>query len=94
MLVPIVRRLLEHGVCHVGVQDLTVVTLIEHAMDGAKVAMHLDVERATDAFLAPLNVDLYLSQRHELGMEPGRTTSVLRTILLDGLRGGSAGVSE
>ncbi len=51
MLVPILRRLLEHGVCHVGVQDLTVVTLIEHAMDGAKVAMHLDVERATDAFL-------------------------------------------
>ena len=57
-------------------------------MDGARVATHLDVECAADAFTAPLNVDLYLLQRHELSMEPERTIAALRTILSDGLRGG------
>ena len=54
----------------------------------------LDTECAAGAFSAPLEVDLYLFQGHELSMEPERITTVLRTILLDGLRGGSAGVSE
>ena len=52
-------------------------------MDGARVATHLDVECAADAFTASLNVDLYLLQRHELGMEPERTIAALRTSLFD-----------
>ena len=63
-------------------------------MDGARVTTHLDVECAADAFTASLNVDLYLLQRHELGMEPERTIAALRTSLFDSLRGGSADVSE
>ncbi len=54
----------------------------------------LDAECSAHAFPAPLKVDLYLFQGHELRMEPERITTVLRTILLDDLRGGSAGVSE
>lgn len=47
----------------------------------------LDVEYASDAILAPLNIDLYLYQRYELGMSPERITSSLQGLLLNGLRG-------
>ena len=38
------------------------------------------------AVLAPLNVDLYLYQRRELGMGRGRIVAAIRGLLLDGLR--------
>ena len=47
------------------------------------------MEYVSDAVLAPLNIDLYLYQRRELGMSPERITSSLRDLLLNGLRGRS-----
>ena len=64
----------------------TVTLLLRTAIDEQEVAPDLDIEYATDFVLAPLNIDLYLFQRHELGMEPARITSVLRGLLLDGLK--------
>ncbi|MGB3635697.1 MAG: TetR/AcrR family transcriptional regulator [Rubrobacteraceae bacterium] len=49
----------------------------------------VDIEYLSDAILAPLNIDLYLFQRHELGMSPERITSSLTRLLLNGLRGES-----
>lgn len=51
----------------------------------------LDGECVADVVLAPLNIDLYLSQRHELGMEPERITVALRRLFLDGLRAATRG---
>ncbi len=45
----------------------------------------LDVECLADTLLAALNIDLYLYQRHQLGMERERIVGGLRS-LLDGLR--------
>jgi hypothetical protein len=87
MLAPIVHWLFEHGVCHVGAQDLALAQPIERIVGGARVATHLNVECVADAFPASLNVDLYLLQRHELGKELERTIAALRTILFDGSRG-------
>jgi hypothetical protein len=39
-------------------------------VDGARVANRLYVKCAANAFPAPLNVDLYLLQRHELEWSP------------------------
>lgn len=64
----------------------TVVVLLEQAVAGDEVPS-LDVEYAADAILAPLNIDLYLFQRHELGMDPERITTSLSRLVLDGLRG-------
>ena len=62
----------------------TVTLLLRRAIDEEDVAPDLDIEYATDFVLAPLNIDLYLFQRHELGMGPARITIVLRGLLLDG----------
>jgi hypothetical protein len=70
MLAPIVRHLFEHGGGHVGAQDLALASPIERMVDGARVANHLNVECAADAFPVPLNVDLYPLQRHELAWSP------------------------
>ena len=70
MLALIVRHLFEHGGGHVGAQDLALASPIERMVDGARVANHLNVECAADAFPVPLNVDLYLLQRHELEWSP------------------------
>ena len=64
----------------------TVLVLLEQAIAEGEAAPDLDVEYAADFVLAPLNIDLYLFQRHELGMEPVRITSVLRRLLLYGLQ--------
>lgn len=64
----------------------TVVTLLERAIGEGEISP-LDVEYAADAILAPLNIDLYLFQRHELGMNPERITTALSRLVLDGLRG-------
>ncbi len=47
----------------------------------------LDTEYAADASLAPLNIDLYLYQRQELGMDRGRMTAAMRRLVLEGLKG-------
>ncbi len=66
----------------------TVAALLERAVGEGEIPP-LDVEYAADAILAPLNIDLYLFQRHELGMQPGRITTALNRLILDGLRGGT-----
>ena len=49
-------------------------------------ARPLDIECVADAVLAPLNIDLYLFQRQEMGMEAARITYTLSRLLIDGLR--------
>lgn len=72
----------------------TVILLLRRAVDEGDAATELDVEYAADFVLAPLNIDLYLFQRHELGMEPVRITGTLRGLLLDGLRGEAGRLPE
>lgn len=67
-----------------------VAALLSRAVERGEAPEDLDVEVLADVVLAPLNVDLYLFQRHELGMEPGRIVGALRGLLLDGLRGGDS----
>ncbi len=67
-----------------GLRD-TVVELLDEAVGGGEVSLDLDVECLTDAFLAALNIDLYLYQRHQLGMERERILEGIRS-LLDALR--------
>ncbi len=64
----------------------TVIVLLRRAVAEGDAAPNLNVEYAADFVLAPLNIDLYLFQRHELGMEPARIISVLRGLLLNGLQ--------
>ena len=63
----------------------TVETLLRRG-EGRGELPTLDVEYLSDAILAPLNIDLYLFQRHELGMEPERIIASLQNLLLNGLR--------
>ena len=63
----------------------TVLELLDEAVGGGEVSPDLDVECLSDVFLAALNVDLYLYQRHQLGMERERIVGAVRS-LLDGLR--------
>lgn len=63
----------------------TVAMLLERGVNSGEVS-NFDVEYLPDAILSPLNIDLYLFQRRELGMKPGRITSSLRDLLLNGLR--------
>ncbi len=64
----------------------TVAALLRRAVEGGEAGETLDVEGVAGAVLAPLNVDLYLYQRRELGMERGRILAFIRGLLLDGLR--------
>jgi hypothetical protein len=63
----------------------TVVELLDEAVGNGELPPELDVDCLADTLLAALNVDLYLYQRHQLGMERERIVGGLRT-LLDGLR--------
>ena len=63
----------------------TVVELLDEAVGNGELPPELDVDCLGDTLLAALNVDLYLYQRHQLGMERERIVGGLRT-LLDGLR--------
>ncbi len=67
----------------------TVAALVRQAMNEGAMMGELDVECVADALLATLNIDLYLYQRHELGMSRERVTRSLHA-LLDGLRPGPA----
>lgn len=62
-----------------------VVALLGQAVERGEARGDLDVEVTADAVLAPLAVDLYLFQRHELGMEPGRIVGALRGLVLGGV---------
>lgn len=64
----------------------TVTMILEHGVERGEMPDDLDVGYVSDAILAPMNIDLYLFQRHELGMEPGRITSSLKDLLVNGLR--------
>lgn len=64
----------------------TVAALLERATEREEIR-HPDVECVCDAILAPLNIDLYLFQRRDLGLEPDRILRSLESLLLDGLRG-------
>jgi AcrR family transcriptional regulator len=63
----------------------TVAVLLGRGVERGEIPA-LDVEYASDAILAPLNIDLYLFQRQELGIKPERIVSSLRDLLLNGLR--------
>ena len=62
----------------------TVVGLLNEAADG-EVSPDLDTECVADTLLAALNIDLYLYQRHHLGMGRERIVGALRSVL-EGLR--------
>ena len=66
----------------------TVVELLDEALGGGEIPTDLDVECLADTLLAGLNIDLYLYQRHQLGMERERIVGGLRS-LLNGLRVGA-----
>lgn len=63
----------------------TVVELLDEVVGSGEFPPELDVECLADTLLAALNIDLYLYQRDQLGMERERIVAGLRT-LLDGLR--------
>lgn len=63
----------------------TVVELLDEAVGAGEISPELDVECLADMILAALNIDLYLYQRHQLGMGRERILGALRSIL-DGLR--------
>ena len=62
----------------------TVVGLLNEAADG-EVSPDLDVECLAHTLLAALNIDLYVYQRHHLGMERERIVGALRSVV-NGLR--------
>jgi hypothetical protein len=62
--------------------------LLSRAVENGETRPDLDVDCITDFLLAALNVDLYLFQRRELGMDRGRMVRALR-LCIDGLRAGS-----
>ena len=64
----------------------TVSVLLKRAVEEGEIPT-LDVEYAADAILAPLNIELYLFQRHEHGMSAERITTSLVRLVLGGLRG-------
>jgi AcrR family transcriptional regulator len=63
----------------------TVVELLDEAVGGGEVSPDLDVECLSDTLLAALNIDLYLYQRHQLGLERERIVGGIR-FLLNALR--------
>lgn len=67
-----------------GLRD-TVFGLLDEADGGGEIPPDLDTECLADTLLAALNIDLYLYQRHQLGMERDRIVGALRS-LLEGLR--------
>jgi AcrR family transcriptional regulator len=59
----------------------TVVELLDEAVGGGEIAADLDVECLADMLLAALNIDLYLYQRHQLGLERERIVGGIRSLL-------------
>lgn len=65
----------------------TVIELLDEAVGNEEVPLDLDIECLADTLLAALNIDLYLYQRHQLGMERERIVGALRSVV-NGLRVG------
>ncbi len=63
----------------------TVAALLSRGVEGGEIKPDLDVDCIADFLLAALNVDLYLFQRRELGMDRERIVASLSR-LLDGFR--------
>src|SRR5918998_3319489 len=63
----------------------TVVALLRRAEEGGEIRPDLDLECAADTLLAALNIDLYLYQRRELGMDRGRIVAAVSSVL-DGMQ--------
>jgi AcrR family transcriptional regulator len=63
----------------------TVTVLLRRAEEGGEIRPDLDLECAADTLLAALNIDLYLYQRRELGMDRGRIVAAVGS-MLDGMR--------
>lgn len=63
----------------------TVVELLDEAVGNEEVSLDLDIECLADTLLAALNIDLYLYQRYQLGMERERIVGALRSVV-EGLR--------
>lgn len=66
-------------------QRLTVLALLRRAVAGGE-SPTLDAEYLADAVLAPLDIDLYLFQRHERGFTPERILDGLRRLVFDGVK--------
>jgi len=64
----------------------TVEALLRSAVEEGEIPA-LDAEVAPDLVLAPLDIDLYLYQRRELGLEQGRIADCLKRMIFDGLGG-------
>lgn len=64
----------------------TVAALLERAAERGEIPQP-DLESVPDAILAPLNIDLYLYQRRDLGLSPEHILGSLQALLLHGLRG-------
>ena len=85
------RRLEMHRNPFYGWLRTTVAAMLRWAVEEGEVAAELDVGCIADAILAPLNIDLYLFQRGELGMERERIVQALHGLMLDGVRERSGG---
>lgn len=68
-------------------QRLIVATLLRRAVAVGECPA-VDVDYLADAILAPLDIDLYLFQRHARGFTPDRITEGLRRLVFAGLRPG------
>jgi AcrR family transcriptional regulator len=66
-------------------QRLMIVGLLRRA-NATRECAPFDIDYLADAILAPLDIDLYLFQRHTLGMSPERIVEGARRLILDGLR--------
>lgn len=73
-----------HSPLYVWLRTVTV-ALLQRAVEQGE-AQPLDLEIAADTVLAPLAIDLYLYQRHELGYSPERITASLHRVVFNGLR--------
>ncbi len=63
-------------------------TLLRRAVAAGECAP-VDIAYLADAILAPLDIDLYLFQRHGRGFAPERITAGLRQLVFAGLRDGA-----
>ncbi len=66
-------------------QRLMIVGLLRRA-NATRECTPFDIDYLADTILAPLDIDLYLFQRHTLGMSPERIVEGARRLILDGLR--------
>jgi len=66
-------------------QRLMVIGFLRRAVADGECG-ELDIDYLTDTLLAPLDIDLYLFQRHALGLDRARIVAGAQRLLIDGLR--------